>query len=83
MTLHWHKMKPGYCVAAGKRCIYERSQDSAGQSSWWAVLRRPYFDGDGTYDVVNVNYWPAFQILEEAKQEAALNDLMLDDAPAA
>jgi hypothetical protein len=41
MALHWHKMKPGYYVAAGKRFIYELSQDSSG---WWAVLRRPYFD---------------------------------------
>lgn len=76
-------MKPGYHVAAGKRFIYELSQDSSGQSSWWALLSRPYFDGDGTYEVVNVSCWPWFQTLEEAKQEADLNDLLLlDDAPA-
>jgi hypothetical protein len=81
MTLDWHRMKPGYYVAAGKRFIYELSQDNSGQSSWWAVLKRPYLDGEGTYDAMNVSYWPA-QTLEEAKQEADLNDLILDDAPA-
>jgi hypothetical protein len=45
------------------------------------VLKRPYVDGEGTYDAMNVSYWPA-QTLEEAKQEADLNDLILDDAPA-
>jgi hypothetical protein len=46
------------------------------------VLSRPYFDGEGNYDVVNVSYWPSFQTLEAAKQEADLNDVLLDDAPA-
>jgi hypothetical protein len=83
MTLHWNKMRPGYYVAGGKRFIYELSQDRSGQSSWWAVLRRPYLDGDGTYEAVDVSSnWPRFQTLEEAKQEADLNDLLLDDAPA-
>jgi hypothetical protein len=66
-----------------ERFIYELSQDNSGESSWWKVLRRPYFDGAGTYEIVDVHsYWSWFQTLQEAKEEADLNDVLLDDVPA-
>ncbi|MBO0881741.1 MAG: hypothetical protein J2P17_15645 [Mycobacterium sp.] len=50
ITLHWHKMKPGYYVAAGKRCIYEVSQQAPDR--WWMLFKRDDLVDEGAFTLL-------------------------------